>query len=243
MQFIVTRPDSDAADLARDIAALGQRPILAPLLDVRPTGAPLDFAGVQAIIATSRNALRVLADGPFLDEAVLLPVFVVGAASSALARRLGFRDVVAGDAGARDLPPLIDAMCRPDAGALLYLSGDIVAYDLEPVLAGRGYAVRRKVVYEAAAATTLPDAATAAIREDSRNTGVLLMSRRSAQVFIQLCAGLGLAAAARDLTYICMSDAVSNGLGEPAPARLQVAAKPTSEEMLALVKELASNQP
>ncbi len=246
MQFIVTRPDEDAADLGRDIEALGHRAILAPLLAMRATGAALDFDGVQGLIATSRNALRALADGPHLDAAIRLPVFVVGKASAAMARRLGFADVRAGESGARELVALIQASCPADTGALCYLCGDVVAFDLEPPLTAQGYEVRRQVVYNAVEATALPNAAIAAL-SGGADTGVLLMSRRSAAVFARLVQKLGRGAAARELCYACMSPAVAeglnDGLGEPRPTRVLVADRPTSEEMLALVKELASNRP
>lgn len=246
MRVIVTRPDEDAADLGRDIAALGHEAILAPLLAMRPTGAALPFDNVQAIIATSRNALRALADGPYLADAVRLPVFVVGPASAAMARRLGFGDVRAGDSAARDLVALIGATCRPNGGGLLYLSGDVVAFDLEPPIADLGYDVRRQVVYRAEEATALPEAAVAALDGAAGDTAVLLMSGRSAQVFARLVKAIGRADVARRLSYVCMSPAVakrlSEDLGEVASGRLLVAERPTSEEMLALVKELASNR-
>jgi uroporphyrinogen-III synthase len=246
MQFIVTRPDRDAIDLGHAIEALDHHAILAPLLAMQATGAKLSFDGVQGVIATSRNALRALADGPYLSQAIRHPVFVVGAASAAMARRLGFSDVRAGETGARDLTALISANCAAAAGSLLYLSGDVVAFDLEPPLRAAGYDVRRQVVYHAVAATALPDAAVAALRGGA-DTGVLLMSRRSALVFVRLMEDLAMGAAARELCYICMSaavaDALTEGLGVPPSGRLLVADRPTSEEMLALVKELSSNRP
>lgn len=245
MQVIVTRPDEDAADLGREIAALGHRAILAPLLSMRPTGVALAFDGVQAVIATSRNALRALADGPHLAAAIRLPVIVVGRASAAMARQLGFGEVWAGDSTARELVALISATREAGAGTLLYLSGDMVAFDLEPPLAALGYDVRRQVVYRAVEASALPDTAVAALGGET-DTAVLLMSGRSAHVFARLVADIGHADAARRVSYVCMSPAVAKrlteDLGPLATGRLLVADRPTSEEMLALVKELASNR-
>lgn len=240
MHLIVTRPEADAAEMARRIETMGHQVSLAPLLDMRATGTRLDFAGVQAVVATSRNALRALADGPQLDEAKNLPVFVVGPASADLARDLGFSSVSAGTGGGRHLVPRITEACTPAGGPLLYLSGDAVAFDMGSALRSAGFQVRHQVVYEAVEAAALPAGVVAAIR-DSEAAGVILMSARTAKLFVRLAGQAGVGNEARQLAHLCMSPAVAAALDE-APRRVLVANQPTSEEMLALVKELASNQ-
>lgn len=242
MHFIVTRPEVDAGELTRRLETMGHRVTHAPLLEMRHTGVPLTFTGVQAVIATSRNALRALAAGPYLKDAIRLPLFVPGKASAALAASLGFTAVIAGDGGARELLPLIAETCRPDQGALLYLSGGQVAFDLEPVLASRGYDVRRQVVYESVAAEALPDAAVREIRAGAA-TGVILMSPRTAKVFVKLSDVYGLSEVAKQNLYICLSDAVAEALAGLGPEHVHIVSQPTQEEILALVKDLASNQP
>jgi uroporphyrinogen-III synthase len=239
MHLIVTRPEADAAEMAGRIEAMGHRVSLAPLLDMRPTGARLDFAGVQAIVATSRNALRALADGPLLEAVKRLPIFVVGPASAELARDIGFTTVTAGTGGGRQLLPLIEETCTTGGGPLLYLSGDAVAFDMGAALGDAGYDVRHQVVYEAVEASSLPGDVVSAIR-GGEVAGVILMSARTAKVFIRLARKAGAGSEAERLAYLCISQTVADALGEP-KLRVLVADRPTSEEMLALVKELASN--
>ena len=239
MHLIVTRPEADAAEMAGRIEAMGHRVSLAPLLEMRPTGVPLNFAGVQGIVATSRNALRALADRPQLEIVKRMPIFVVGPASADLARDLGFTNVTAGTGGGRQLLPLIQQTCTTGGGPLLYLSGDAVAFDMGGALAGAGYDVRHQVVYEAVEASSLPGSVVAAIRA-SEVAGVIVMSARTAKVFVRLVQNAGAGGEAGQLAYLCISQSVADALGEPKP-RVLVADRPTSEEMLALVKELASN--
>jgi uroporphyrinogen-III synthase len=242
MHLIVTRPVADAADFAQQLQAWGHRVSIAPMLDMSFTGAPLSFGGVQAIVATSRNALRALAAGPYLTEATRLPLFVVGPGSAALARETGFTRIIAGEGGAEDLAAEIPRHLTPDRGAILYLSGDTVAFDLAPALTRTGFDVRHEVVYRSIAAATLPSDLVREIRSGI-DTGVVLMSPRSARVFRTLITEAGAECETVRLTYFCLSPKVAAALGSPAPSRVAVASRPAAEEMLALVKDLASNHP
>lgn len=242
MHLIVTRPAADAADMSRQLQALGHRVSCAPMLEVRLTGEPLRLDGIQAIIATSRNALRALAVVPQRDAAISLPIYVVGPGSSELAREIGFSQITAGAGGAEGLLPRIIAAADRDRGALLYLSGTEVAFDLVPGLESAGLSVRRQVVYDAVTAVALPSDVVREIWAQV-DTGVILMSPRSAKAFSRLMVEAGLAEAAPKLRYFCLSPKVAEALAGAADWRVSIARNPTAEEMLALVKELASNHP
>ena len=70
MRLLVTRPEPDAGREAEALAARGHEAVLAPLLKIEFTrDVPLDFAGVQALIVTSRNALRAMASRRELPDA------------------------------------------------------------------------------------------------------------------------------------------------------------------------------
>lgn len=242
MHLIVTRPAADAAEMSRQLQALGHRISVAPMLEVRFTGEPIRLDGVQAIIATSRNALRALAASPHREAAIALPIYVVGPGSAELAREIGFSHVTAGTGGAKDLLPRIVEAAERGERPLLYLSGAEVAFDLVPGLESAGLPVRHQVVYDAATATALPSDVVREIRAQV-DTGVILMSPRSAKAFSGLMAEAGLAEAAPRLTYFCLSPKVAEALAGHGSGRVAVARSPTAEEMLALVKELSSNHP
>lgn len=245
MRIIVTRPEADAADVIRRLHDLGHSAAAAPLLEMRTRRVDLPREGIQAVVATSRNALRSIADAGQHHALKTLPLFVVGPASESLARDLGFTTVTAGDRGARDLAPVIADACQRDDDPVLYLSGNDVAFDMETALRTAGLTVVRRVVYEAVAVRELP----AEIVDDIRNGtahAVMLMSPRTAKAFTQLAAAAGVNEQGRQLAHLCLSPAVAAAVQTDAGGtgpRVLVAAKPSLEEMLALVKELASNQP
>ena len=61
MRVLITRPREDGDAIAVRLTALGHQPLAAPLLEPRWfAGAPLDFAGIAAILATSANGVRAL---------------------------------------------------------------------------------------------------------------------------------------------------------------------------------------
>ena len=96
-----------------------------------PRLTPLRLQGVQGLIATSRNALRGLARNGTFEAGEAPPTFCVGEGTAGFARELGFVQVVAGKGAAKDLIPLITYSTAPDDGALLYITGQHLAFDLE----------------------------------------------------------------------------------------------------------------
>ena len=147
MRALVTRPRTEAAELAEALGARGIAALIEPLLDIhyRTTPAP-DLDGVQAILCTSANGVRALAR--LCDERAV-PLLAVGDASAARARGEGFARVesACGDVG--DLARLARELLNPAAGRLLHVAGSAVAGDLAGELRGDGFAVDRAVLYEA----------------------------------------------------------------------------------------------
>lgn len=244
MRLLVTRPQPDAQAQAQALEARGHRVLLAPLLRIEPAAdEPLPVEGIQAVMATSRNALRAL-DGRREREALAaLPLFTVGEAGAALARTMGFARVTAAGGTAQDLVRTVAARCRPGDGPLLHLAGDRLAFDLKGALQALGFAVRQAVVYRARPAAALPDPAQAALAAGELDA-VVLMSPRTAALFATLVARHGLTQAARGVRYFCLSGAVAERLAllEPLPpGAIAVAARPSQEELLALIAGQAAD--
>lgn len=243
MHLLVTRPEPDASELKIRIEALGHQASVCPLIEIEAApGSALRLDGVQALIATSRNAIRSLAGNKSLDRMRSLKLFAVGPATAAEARSAGFSDVVEGAAAARDLVPVIAGKVQAANGALLHLAGDTLAFDLKSALEREGFTVLEEVIYRSRAASSLAPAAAEAIRVGTLH-GVILMSPRTASVFAELVRGAGLADAARRLRYFCLSEAVARSLDVLAPRDVSVARRPNTEEVLALLAPPAPDSP
>ncbi len=239
MRLLLTRPVEDAAPLAALLREQGHEVLLAPLLEIRELAAPAPaLDGVQAVLLTSANGARALARAAVDPATFSLPAFAVGEASAEAARQAGFTSVESADGDVAGLARLVVERLRPDAGALLHAAGTRLAGDLAGDLAGHGFEVRRAVLYEAATATALPEAAVTALTE-SRLDAVLLFSPRTAATFARLVAQAGLAAACPKLIAYCLSPAVAAKLAGLDWRRIAVARRPEQEHLLGLLLEEA----
>jgi uroporphyrinogen-III synthase len=232
MHVLVTRPEAESAELKNKLEAMGHTVSSCPLLTIAYDAPPLNLQGIQAFIATSRNGLQGLARSPEIAFARSLPLFAVGPGTAALARDLGFSSVIEGPGRAEDLVPLIAASLEPDGGPLLHASGDKIAFDLVGALAAQGFDVRREIVYRSVATAALDARVAAAIKAGTVDA-VILMSPRTANVFMDLVAAAGLSAEARRLRFYCLSTAVADTLAPLGASKVKVARQPNSEEMLA----------
>lgn len=240
MRVLVTRPEPDASRQAEMLSARGYEPVVAPLLSIDYLDdAALDLAGAQALIVTSRNALRALAAHKQLDEALRVPVLAVGDATAHAAQELGFREVTIGLGTGAALAGLIKQELEPKEGPLLHLTGDVIAYDLAAALEAHGFAVRKTLLYRGVPVTALPPKALAMLK-DGRIDGVILMSPRTARIFRELLVKHDAAEAGNGLICYCLSEAIAEEL-TPLGVEVRVAATPREEDVLALLDSEAAS--
>jgi uroporphyrinogen-III synthase len=239
MRLLVTRPEPDALKLGALLEEAGHEATIEPLLSVSfEGGAPVELEGAQALVATSRNALRALKANPALAEARSLPLFAVGAATAAEARALGFATVVSGAGTAAELVAHIVSAIDPAGGLVVHLAGEALASDLAGELEAHGFRVVQPVVYRMVAATALSEETVEQLGSGEVD-GVILMSPRTAAVYAALVRKHHLAAAVRALPHFCLSQAVARRLAPLGGVPTEVPEVPRLEEVLALVDEAA----
>ena len=232
MRVLITRPHEDAKTLAEALAARGVEAIVEPVLEIAPLAASeVDLGGVQAILLTSANGARALAAATRRRD---VGVLAVGEATAAAACAAGFSEVAAAGGDVEALAALAGERCDPAAGALIHVSGSVVAGDLGGRLMARGFTVRRAVLYEAREAAKLSDATMAALSRGALDA-VLLFSPRTANAFVTLAEQAGLAPALGRVEALCLSAAVANAARRVGWQEVRVAARPEQAALLALV--------
>lgn len=235
MRVLVTRPEPDAGEIAARLAAMGHEAVVDPLLEVELLPpAPDLLSGAAALVVTSRNALRALAESPALATALQLPVYVVGPGTDEVARSLGFTRAAKGAGAARDLVPLVAAAVRSHPGAIHYLAGEALSFDLAAALRAAGCEVCQTTVYRTVEASSL-SARTLDLFRRSAIDAVLMMSPRTAACYCDLVLAAGIAHAVRAVPHLCLSPRVADALARLALDDVRSAARPTTEELLALV--------
>ncbi len=240
MHLLVTRPEPDAAEIKARLEAAGHRVSIDPMIEIEYLAvSEAALSGAQALVVTSRNALRALSRTPgAFARARALPTFAVGPETKELALAQGFTNVTVGPGSARELVPVIAAAADPSGGPLVHLSGDHVAFDLAPALATHGLTLTRLVVYKSVGATSFRPETVAEIADRALD-GVVLMSAKTAQTYLSLLEAHGLVAPARHLVHFCLSWAVAERLTRLQPCPLEVSSAATSEQMLALIARIA----
>lgn len=227
MRVLITRPLEDGAALAVRLRSAGHQAIHAPMMEiVYRDGAEINLAPYDAVLITSANGARALARRTTQRQ---VPLLAVGAATTAVARALGFTDVTASGG---DVAALADTVAQkiPAGASLLHVAGSVSAGDLRGDLVARGYAVDRVVAYEARAVPGLDMAARQALQ--SGVDVALFYSPRTARLFADLVRAAQLEDAVRVVTAAGLSKAVTDALQSLPWRRIVMAATPDESALL-----------
>ncbi|HTV88839.1 MAG TPA: uroporphyrinogen-III synthase [Stellaceae bacterium] len=233
----MTRPRSEAQDLAAALAEHGIAALIEPLLDIHYLDPPPpELTNVQAILCTSANGVRALARR---CGGRGVPLFAVGTASAAQARAEGFACVWSASGNAGDLARLVGERLSPGGGELLHVTGRDTAGDLAGALRARGFAVTQAMLYEARAAAGL---SAATVRHfTSRSVDfALFFSPRTAAIFARLASEAGIAGTMAGVSALSISAAADAPLASLPFHTRGVAERPEQAAMLAALGRLAA---
>ena len=146
MHILLTRPLEDCSEIILKFKSLGHQVSHLPLLNIDKVNYDeinfLDYAG---IIFTSANAVKFL-DIKRIDKKLLC--FCVGSATEKKARSVGFQNVISAEGNVNNLKELVLQNFDPKDGKLIYVSGEIISYDLDQQLLKEGYNIKRIINYK-----------------------------------------------------------------------------------------------
>ncbi|PLX38224.1 MAG: hypothetical protein C0606_08375 [Hyphomicrobiales bacterium] len=237
MQFLVTRPKPGAGKTAAMLKAKGHRAIVDPMLKiVFDDTAPIALDGVQAIAATSANAVRAL--GARSDKAALtaLPLFTVGKATARAAENAGFTKVISADGDVMALAGLVSNTLEAGDGPVLYAGGRDRKGDLEGLLRNLGFEMRLAEVYAAEPASDLGEKTVEALKAGKLG-GALIFSARTGTALIAAANKAGLDQALKGVRVIAISKAAAKPFEDLGCEKIRVAKKPNARAMMALIKD------
>jgi uroporphyrinogen-III synthase len=229
MRLLLTRPAEEGERTRLACEAAGHRVLVSPVLRFEALPVALDLTGMQALAVTSRQGLRSLAQAtPRRD----LPLFAVGAATAALARDAGFRQVLSAEGDRTDLARLLAGHLSPGGGPILHVTGTERRGDLGESPALQGFTIVRTELYQARALAELDRTAQGALTHGQLDA-VAFFSPRSAAIFVTLVRRAGLARACAGLLAACLSPAVARSAGVLPWAATVTAATPSLPSLLA----------
>jgi uroporphyrinogen-III synthase len=221
VRLLVTRPEPDGERTAAALRARGHEVLLAPLLRTEFVPFDLPDEAFAAVVLTSTNAARAVAQHPQRGKLTALPAFTVGRRTAEAAREVGFREVRSADGDQRDLVELLRDARTP----LLYLAGEDRAGDLTAAVS--------VVAYRAVKIGEFPPEVAAALTQGALD-GVLHFSRRTAEAYLDCAKRAGCVATALAPLQLCLSQRVAEPLAAAGAARIRLADRPDEASLLAL---------
>lgn len=231
MRVLVTRPEPGLSRTAARLTAIGMTALRLPLSRTVPLVEGVAEAvrsEADVLVATSAAAVSAVAG----RVAPSTPIWTVGVATAAAARRAGFMQVFAGPGDGTGLAARL-AADLPAGTRALYLAGRIRSPDLEDGIAATGIALEVVDVYDTLSIDYKAQSLTQALGKKPCDA-VLVYSRFAARRLGALIAENDPPALAQT-AFCCLSDNVAAGLHESAGRRVLIAARPEEDALLALL--------
>jgi len=233
--ILITRPAPDDQATAEVLRAKGHDVLRAPMLRYEPVAFQIDpDLSVDALLVTSANALRALAETPMPGRWRNIPLFAVGDRTARAARAAGFERIEVADGDGASLRDLVVARMRTKAArskpakkpaGLLYLAAADRAVDLGGELEAFGFNVVTVTTYRMIATPELPAAVCDAFSAN-RIEAVLHYSRRSGRAFIDAVRAAGVEISALAVPHCCISDNVASVVRDAGASQVAVAQTP-----------------
>ena len=145
MHVLLTRPLEDSIDLIKKFKDKGFTVSHLPLIKINKLDYPkLNSSEYKIFIFTSSNAIRNLNTKDFDKKSLC---FCVGDATEKTAKLKGFYNTFSAGGNVKNLRELILQNLEKKTEKILYVSGELVSYDLEKDLIKEGLNVRRLINY------------------------------------------------------------------------------------------------
>ncbi len=158
----------------------------------------------QALIVTSKNAIRALAGYDTLKQ---IPLYAVGDQTGEFAKHSGFFNVLSASGTSEELIQLIVKTERQGKGILWHLSGEHAQGNIIEALTLAGLEAKQQVVYRIEDAIELPQSLCREIKNHSISH-VFFCSPRTTSLFINLLKKKRLAKNACHIISLCLSEDV-----------------------------------
>ena len=145
MHVLLTRPLEDSIDLIKRFKDKGFTVSHLPLIKINKLDYPkLNSSEYKFIIFTSSNAIRNLNTKDFDKKSLC---FCVGDATEKTAKQKGFFNTFSAGGNVKNLRELILQNLEKKTEKILYISGELVSYDLDKDLIKEGLNVQRLISY------------------------------------------------------------------------------------------------
>ena len=211
MHVLLTRPLEDSIDLIKRFKDKGFTVSHLPLIKINKLDYPkLNSSEYKIIVFTSSNAIRNI-DTKDFDKKSLC--FCVGDATEKTAKQKGFYNTFSAGGNVKNLRELILQNLEKKTEKILYVSGELVSYDLDKDLIKEGLNVKRLINYSVSHIKDLSSDFLSELKKKIPDI-VYIYSQNSALSFLNLIKKYELDAYWMKTNLMCIGEKTSSVLNE-----------------------------
>tara|TARA_B100001250_G_scaffold230720_1_gene197999 strand:+ start:2864 stop:3562 length:699 start_codon:yes stop_codon:yes gene_type:complete len=211
MHILLTRPLDDSKELISKFTSLGHKVSHLPVLDIEPIKyIEPDYKQFKGIIFTSANAIKNLNIAK-IDKNI--QCFCVGSSTEKLAKYSGFQNIFCAEGNVNNLKEIILQNFDKKNGYLIYISGELISYNLDKDLISEGYSITRLVNYTVKPIEKLSEEFIKDLKSLIPDM-VFIYSENSAKNFLNILKKYNLKDSWMETNLMCLGERASSVLNE-----------------------------
>ena len=211
MHILLTRPLEDSQELILRFKSLGHQVSHLPVINVEKKDYEnINFSEFKGIIFTSSNAIKNL-NVSKINKNIFC--FCVGEATEKILKEKGFQNIFTASGNVANLKEIILQNFDKKIGNLVYVSGELISYDLDLELKKEGYTIKRIITYKVNSNQTLSDEFIKDLKSSIPEI-VFIYSENSARGYLNLLKKYNLLDIWMETNLMCLGEKASSVLNE-----------------------------
>ena len=211
MHILLTRPLEDSQELILRFKSLGHQVSHLPVINVEKKDYEnINLNEFKGIIFTSANAIKNL-DVSKINKNIFC--FCVGEATEKIVKEKGFQNIFTASGNVANLKEIILQNFDKKIGNLVYVSGELISYDLDLELKKEGYTIKRIITYKVNSNQILSDEFIKDLKSSIPEI-VFIYSENSARSYLNLLKKYNLLDIWMETNLMCLGEKASSVLNE-----------------------------
>ena len=211
MHILLTRPLEDSKELLLRFKLLGHQVSHLPVINIEKKDYEnINLNEFKGIIFTSANAIKNL-DVSKINKNIFC--FCVGEATEKIVKEKGFQNIFTASGNVANLKEIILQNFDQKIGNLVYISGEIISYDLDSELKKEGYTIKRIITYKVNSNQILSDEFIKELKSSIPEI-VFIYSENSARSYLNLLKKYNLLDIWMETNLMCLGEKASSVLNE-----------------------------
>ena len=211
MHILLTRPLEDTQELILRFKSLGHQVSHLPVINIEKKDYEnINLNEFKGIIFTSANAIKNL-DVSKINKNIFC--FCVGEATEKIVKEKGFQNIFTASGNVANLKEIIIQNFDQKIGNLVYVSGEIISYDLDLELKKEGYTIKRIITYKVNSNQILSDEFIKELKSSIPEI-VFIYSENSARSYLNLLKKYNLLDIWMETNLMCLGEKASSVLNE-----------------------------